>query len=71
MNKKYKYHYSEDFEQFRIHLTEDRNFWVFTRICGLNTPEPAIYQTKIRHKAFVVPPLYLFRFLFDKQQNLL
>jgi hypothetical protein len=38
MNGKYKYHYSEDFEQFRIHLAKDRNFYYwFTPLCRVDT----------------------------------
>ena len=37
-NEHYKYHYSEDFEQFRIHLAEDRNFYYwFTPLCRIDT----------------------------------
>jgi len=33
----YKYHYSENFEQFRIHLAEDRNFYYwFTPLCRVD-----------------------------------
>ncbi len=37
-NRKYKYYYSEDFEQFRIHLAKDRNFYYwFTPLCRIDT----------------------------------
>ena len=37
MNEKYKYHYSEDFEQFRIYLAKDRNFYYwFTPLCRVD-----------------------------------
>ncbi len=38
MNKKYKYHYSEDFEQFRISFEKDKNFYYwFTPLCRVDT----------------------------------
>ena len=52
MNKKYKYHYSEDFEQFRIHLTEDRNFYYwFSPLCrvdAINAVDKTIGTPAIR-----------------------